>query len=90
VKAGALSNGREMMPVDYYELLLLNLRGRISEGRREYLTREEARKFLVKRTGQDFGFDVEAWERWISDTHNATAKQVSAGHMKAEESRGNE
>jgi hypothetical protein len=45
--------------------LLLNLEGKIPPGRRSYMPKEEAYERLVKRTGQDFGYDVKAWRAWL-------------------------
>jgi hypothetical protein len=47
------------------EGLLLNLKQEIAPGRREYLPREQAYELLKEWTGQDFGYDIEAWEAWI-------------------------
>jgi hypothetical protein len=43
----------------------MNLAGELGEGRREYLPREKALELLRERTGQDFGFDVQQWRKWI-------------------------
>ena len=47
------------------EGLLLNLKEEIQPGRREYLPRDRAYELLKERTGQDFGYNVGAWEAWI-------------------------
>ena len=45
--------------------LLLNFKGEIEKGRREYLPKNEAYQSLKLHTGQDFGDDIEKWEAWI-------------------------
>lgn len=55
----------QLMPL---EGLLLNLKGQIPHSRpREYLPKEKALELLRAWTGKDFGYDVAAWERWISE-----------------------
>ncbi|GIW80238.1 MAG: hypothetical protein KatS3mg105_2045 [Gemmatales bacterium] len=44
---------------------LLNFKGEIEPGRREYLPKKEAYEQLKLHTGQDFGEDFDAWEQWI-------------------------
>jgi len=34
---------------------------------RYYLTKEQALVLLKDYTGQDFGYDVEAWRRWFDE-----------------------
>ena len=51
----------------YPRMLLLNLQGKIPEGRREHRTKEQALEALRKLTDQDFGDDVEAWKRWLRE-----------------------
>lgn len=48
-----------------YEGLLRNLRGEIEEGRREFLTKEQALERLRELSGEDFGDDPAAWEEWV-------------------------
>jgi len=49
-----------------YKGLLLNLQGMIDASRRrEYLPKEKALELLRKWSGQDFGYDVEAWKAWV-------------------------
>lgn len=52
------------------EGLLLNLDQKIKEGRREYLTKSEAREKLKALTGQDFGYDSKKWRAWIEEHKN--------------------
>jgi hypothetical protein len=56
------------------EGLLLNLKQEIPRGRREYLPKELALERLKKWTGQDFGHDVAAWERWLAEHGDAPWK----------------
>lgn len=45
---------------------LKNLRQEIPQRmRREYMTQQAACDALKKWTGQDFGFDADAWETWL-------------------------
>jgi hypothetical protein len=44
--------------------LLMNLNQEIQKGRREYLTREVAYEKLKTLTGEDFGYDIDAWNNW--------------------------
>lgn len=55
-----------MSQMSLLEGLLLNLRGHIQYGRREHLTNDQAYEQLKLHTGQDFGFDFEQWESWIT------------------------
>jgi hypothetical protein len=54
------------------QTFLLNLKQEIPEwDMMSYMTREEAYEALKKHTGQDFGYDIEAWERWFRENeHN--------------------
>lgn len=48
------------------QILLRNLQQRIpQQHKRLYMTREEAYEMLKERTGQDFGYDVDAWKKWL-------------------------
>ena len=55
------------------ERLLLNLKQEIPQHYGEYRTREEAYETLKWVTGEDFGYDIEAWERWFSENDLETA-----------------
>lgn len=50
------------------EILIGNLRGGFQKSFPAYRTPEQAYKELKHYTGQDFGYDVEAWEKWFSET----------------------
>jgi len=50
--------------------LLLNLEGKIPQStRRLYLPRETAYKRLKELPGQDFGYTVQAWKKWLKENH---------------------
>jgi hypothetical protein len=49
------------------ELYLLNLKGEIQEGRREYTTKDRAYQKLKELTGQDFGMDPVRWEAYLKE-----------------------
>jgi hypothetical protein len=70
-----------MSQLNFLELWLLNLQEKIAKHRREYLPRREAyRQQLRHHTGQDFGYDVEAWRSWVREHPNSirAAKDVSS------------
>ncbi len=47
--------------------LILNLRGEVSPRlTKVYLPKETAYQLLKTWTGKDFGWDIEAWENWVS------------------------
>jgi len=50
-----------------YERLILNMKQEILKGYMAYLTLEEAYTILKQNTGQDFGYDIAAWEKWLTD-----------------------
>lgn len=50
-----------------YELLLANLIQSLRSGDVGYMSREDAYARLKKETGQDFGFDVKAWRKWLRE-----------------------
>lgn len=47
--------------------LLLNLAGKIERQNKIYLTKEDAYAQLKKRSGKDFGYDVEKWQLWFKN-----------------------
>lgn len=51
----------------YSELLILDMKEETNPRGRGYLPKEEAYEQLKYRTGQDFGDDVAAWEKWVND-----------------------
>ncbi len=57
--------------------LLANLRGEIEPGRREYIPKEDALRLLIAHTGQDFGFDIDAWEQWLYQNGKVRSKPKS-------------
>ena len=51
-----------------YTVLLHNLEQKIKPHQgRSYLTKEQAYKTLKAETGQDFGYDVDAWRKWLKE-----------------------
>lgn len=48
-----------------HEIYLLALSGKTRLGARALPTKTEAHQSLIRLTGQDFGFNVAAWEKWI-------------------------
>jgi hypothetical protein len=51
-----------------YKGLLLNLEQKIPvTRRRDYLSREQAYEMLKKKTGKDFGHNVEKWRGWLKE-----------------------
>jgi hypothetical protein len=56
------------MKLTLTEGLLKNLKGEIPPHmRREFLPMESAYEKLKSMTGQDFGYDSAAWEKWIEE-----------------------
>jgi hypothetical protein len=51
-----------------YEILLQGLAGSLSPTALNYVSPEAARAELQRRTGKDFGWDVEAWRACIHAT----------------------
>ena len=51
----------------FLEGLVVNLKGGFSPRSRGYLPKKDAYRQLKLQTGQDFGDDVVAWEKWIRD-----------------------
>jgi hypothetical protein len=45
----------------------MNLAQTLPEGMMGYYSREKAHQRLVEMTGQDFGYDVEAWKQWFKE-----------------------
>ena len=54
-----------MSRITPFRRLLMNLRGKIRDGRLEFLSPEQALEELRASTGQDFGMDTDAWEAWL-------------------------
>jgi hypothetical protein len=64
------SMGGGAMRIKLSELLLLNLEEKLSEQHHIYRTKEEAYQELKHLTGQDFGYDIAAWEKWFRNAEN--------------------
>jgi hypothetical protein len=56
----------------YEEILIANLKQEINPYEMIYMTKEIAINTLKYYTGQDFGDDIEAWEKWVA-THGVPA-----------------
>ena len=55
--------------------LLKNLKGEIpAHMRREFLPKDVAYEKLKSMTGQDFGYDSIAWQKWIHEQEEAGVK----------------
>lgn len=59
-----------MSRIRLFQGLLMNIKGEIQPGRREFLPKKEALEMLKRKTGQDFGEDVSAWEKWVEKNDN--------------------
>jgi hypothetical protein len=59
------------MRLNPYRILLNNLKEKYhpddASTRRIYETRDEAYNMLKSLTEQDFGYDIEEWEKWLKD-----------------------
>ena len=56
-----------MSRITPFQGLLMNLTEEIAKGRREYLSKEAAYEKLKEFPGQDFGYDVEKWKKWLRE-----------------------
>jgi hypothetical protein len=56
-----------MPRLNYPKILLLNLEVDVPITSRAYVGKEKAYELLKIGTGQDFGDDVAAWEKWLND-----------------------
>jgi hypothetical protein len=64
--AGKQDSGLENMSrLTLCQILLKNLEQKIQNGRRDYMTQDEAIKELKALTGQDFGLDATRWKQWL-------------------------
>ena len=68
-----------MSRITLFQGLLMNLNQSIEVNRREYLTREEAYQQLKSLSGQDFGYDVESWKKWLKENIGAQYSIKNAG-----------
>ena len=62
--------------------LLMNLNQEIEAGRREYLSKEQAYEKLKELTGQDFGYDVEKWRKWVKRNPNLSTRMENKRQAK--------
>ena len=49
------------------QILIFNLKQKLSEGSMAYMKKDKAYLTLKKYTGQDFGDAIEKWEKWVED-----------------------
>ena len=49
------------------QILILNLKQKLPEGSMAYMQKNEAYLALKKCTGQDFGDDIDKWQKWVED-----------------------
>ena len=49
-----------------HQILMRNLRGEIEKESRIFMPEAEALDRLREASGQDFGHDSDAWQRWVS------------------------
>jgi hypothetical protein len=54
-----------MSRLSYEEILIANLKQELYPDEMSYMSKEIAYGWLKKHTGQDFGDDIEAWEKWV-------------------------
>jgi hypothetical protein len=58
------------MRIKPYRIMLNNLAEKYEEQakyRKIYQSKEDAYEELKKRTGQDFGYDIDSWEQWLKE-----------------------
>jgi hypothetical protein len=58
------------------ELALANLRQEIPCDERGYCTAEEAYEWLKELSGVDYGFDVDKWEKWVSEQNKSVPSKL--------------
>ena len=56
-----------MTRLTYEQLIVANLGQGLSEHTRGYMPKEQASELLKQYAGQDFGYDVKAWKKWMRD-----------------------
>ncbi len=52
----------------WYEIMIANLEQSLPKPVPGYMPRGHAYQRLKTRSGEDFGYDVEAWKRWLEET----------------------
>jgi hypothetical protein len=55
-----------MTRLTFDQLLIANLGDELPRLTRGYIPKERAYEILKESTGQDFGYDVKAWKKWIT------------------------
>ena len=57
-----------MCRLTIFEIFLANLKQELPKTmRRQYSSKEKAYEALKRKSGQDFGYDAKAWERWLKE-----------------------
>ncbi len=57
-----------MLFLNRYEVAIATLERRWDKKYLDYWTPGRAYRYLKSRSGEDFGYDVEAWKRWLEET----------------------
>lgn len=65
-----------MTRLTFDQLLIVNLKERLPKGVRGYMTKESAYLALKEFSGEDFGDDIEAWERWYKDNKKSLKETI--------------
>lgn len=63
----------------YLQKLIINLRASEEPITSRSLSKKESFEQLKYHTGQDFGDDVDAWEKWVNEHPYATHKRGQKG-----------
>jgi hypothetical protein len=59
------------------KMFLMNLEGSLPEDSMYFIPKAEALAHLKDATGQDFGFDVQAWKTWLREQRGTKRKGAS-------------
>ncbi len=62
-----------------HQILIRNLGQKISKQSRLYMTRDHALKKLKEITYKDFGYDIDAWQEWISQNKEIFIGKCTSG-----------
>ena len=61
------------------ELALANLKGEIPDDERGFASKEEGYEWLKELSGEDFGYDIEAWSKWVDSQSAGLPSKEEAG-----------
>lgn len=75
------------MYIDWTKLLLLNLKGKFRRTVRGYMTKAQAYEELKDLTEQDFGYDTDKWEAFLSRKENSCIKLIDRRLKRKERAR---